>query len=395
MKKYLRQKKIYYCNQCKKIKTTIKEVYFVEQGHLRAFCSEECIRSFFKPLSDFFHEDEKSLRTEIKLEEEIRLSKESLYQFAGQTLGSPDEIWIDDSELNEELYYFIKKISAGQFKKTLSIDKKNGHKQEEPEGSQFFLDNSGTHKKEKSDEDHYDLFQEKKDEAKKGHKFQTIPLNVLEEQAQNKIGLKKSCQKDKSEEAFFAEDFYFIIVAYTFNEGPSYIIHQTMTKNKDLIERYQVGEQIDSLAIEDNLREQISEFNNDAQEESEIDADEKLLEIIENFKSSYLDGLLKLRKSWDVPFENFGHYESYLKETISFPDEVYQYKEEGEDFFVYIKGLDDHIRPFYYIVICMDFKDENALDNDTVIPIISFPSFDGELCQNYKRGQKVSGNQLN
>lgn len=121
--------------------------------------------------------------------------------------------------------------------------------------------------------------------------------------------------------------------------------------------------------------------------------DPKDIEAIEGRRSALFSKLLSERSAHDIPVESFAQYEGLAQSTLELPDEIYRSIEEtGEIFFTYIKSFQLQKSSFFYIVICLHYSTDVESGEDTLIPMISFPSCDGELYNKYKRGEKISGN---
>ena len=49
-------------------------------------------------------------------------------------------------------------------------------------------------------------------------------------------------------------------------------------------------------------------------------------------------------------------------------------------------------KSFYYFVICMNIGPSMEEAGDTILPILGFPSQDGETYNSYRKGRLISGN---
>ena len=129
--------------------------------------------------------------------------------------------------------------------------------------------------------------------------------------------------------------------------------------------------------------------------EGEIDGeamDPVLAKEIELKKGSLLAQILEERSPADVPIEEFPNFDKYYKPTLEKPDEVYYQKdEEGDSLYIYIKAFQNQSTSFYYYVVCLDTNPGFNSGMESVCPVISFPSNDGEIYQKYKNGRLVSG----
>jgi len=99
---------IYYCNECKKVVPQLESLLFVENNSSKGFCSEDCIESYFRPLIQFY---EGQL---LRLKERYPSSSPELNAFdddiklLNEILNSPDEVWLNKNELDEENYTYLK-----------------------------------------------------------------------------------------------------------------------------------------------------------------------------------------------------------------------------------------------------------------------------------------------
>ena len=103
----MKDKKLYFCNQCKKIVTSIDDLYFVEDSTARGFCSEECIEKFYTNIIYYFEEKNKSYRQSLNLLDEQCLTVTKNPVYVEKCLNNPSEVWIDNNDLNEEVYSYI------------------------------------------------------------------------------------------------------------------------------------------------------------------------------------------------------------------------------------------------------------------------------------------------
>ena len=116
------------------------------------------------------------------------------------------------------------------------------------------------------------------------------------------------------------------------------------------------------------------------------DEDMIFIQLLESKKSKLLADILMNRSESDIPFEDYSGYESCYQETLDFPDEVFEKKDnEGDVIFSYIKSFNN----FFYIVTCLKRK----LDNDVVnvYPILALPTTDIKMCQEFRGGTKLTG----
>jgi hypothetical protein len=155
------------------------------------------------------------------------------------------------------------------------------------------------------------------------------------------------------------------------------------TKNVDFLNEFKIGKELDNL--EDFLLASSSSGQ-------EMGLAPEVSEAIESKKSSFLASLLKERSIKDIPYEDFYDYDKFMVTTLEGPDEVYTEKDgEGDDLFTYIKAHEKDGISFYYFVICLSIESSRE-EEDTILPILGFPSLDGKTYKNFRKGRLVSGN---
>ena len=287
-------KKIYFCTECKKRIDSVEEILFVEDASNRGFCSESCILNFYRPYMDVFLQAELKLRKKLSIpnpEVENILMEAEEEHFFQKVLYSPDEVWLDTSELQEKYYTHILKIENIEI------------------------------------------------------------LNPL----------------------------YLIVTCSYFESSPSFVFHKTVTSSEALMEKYRTGNKIDI---------QIEEVKN---VEQEIELPPELLEQMDLKKSQLLAELLAARDSSDIDFEEFMDYEKFLSSTLDNPDEIYEIiDEQGELMATFIKSFKEGQFCFYYVAICWKC-DLVGVNEQILVPILSFPSTDNKLYQDYAVGEKTLG----
>lgn len=175
------------------------------------------------------------------------------------------------------------------------------------------------------------------------------------------------------------ESFSMIALCFIYANKPSFILFMTATQDEEILKKFTSGKKTE-MKISQEEKGNI------------IEIDAETLSILENKKSNYLADMLDSRSPADVPFESFHLYDECLDHTMQNPDEIFKSTDsEGDDIYTYIKA---HVRDtitFYYFVICFAFKGDKNPKNETLIPILSFPTLDGELYQRYKKGEVIQG----
>ncbi len=176
------------------------------------------------------------------------------------------------------------------------------------------------------------------------------------------------------------KSFEILSLMMVFDKRPSFVFVITATANEFLINAFKEGDKIDS--IEDFYNKQIA---------SELQVDESVIEEVEHKKNTMLAQHLGLRKDSDISFEKFELYSDCLTSTLEEYDELYLgFDEEGDQIYTYIKSFEKEGISFFYIILCQHQDSEEDLK--IVLPILSFPTIDGDLCGHYRNGEQISGN---
>jgi hypothetical protein len=179
-----------------------------------------------------------------------------------------------------------------------------------------------------------------------------------------------------NEEVFFyikkIKNIYSVMTCTVFNQAPAFIFNIFHTENDDLVRLYRIGEKREMKSVV---------FDN----ASTIDAE--LIQSLENKKSQLLSEVIIERKDSDIPIEFFSDFDECISVTMDMPDEVFSMSDkEGDKIFYFLKSFSDSkYKNYYYIVMALELlTDETA----TYIPILSFPTNDIYVYQNYRRGSR-------
>jgi hypothetical protein len=179
-------------------------------------------------------------------------------------------------------------------------------------------------------------------------------------------------------------NFFLVALCLVFENKPSFIFLVTATKKVDFLSEFKVGKELD------NLEDFLSASSSSGQD---MELAPELFETIESKKSSFLATLLKERSNKDIPYEDFYDYDKFMVTTLEGPDEVYTDKDgDGDDLFTYIKAHEKDGISFYYFVICLSIGSSTEEEEDTILPILGFPSLDGKTYKSFRKGRLVSGN---
>ncbi len=289
------ESKVYYCNHCKAFIDELEDLLFVEESSSKGFCSENCIEKFYQHLVDFFEERDKSLRDDLSLADEDCLKFVGKPKLMELVLSSPNEVWKNTNDLNEEYFHFIRKVTE------------------------------------------------------KG-----------------------------------SEPFSMIATCLIFDNKPSFILAVTASRSEEMVGHYKREQLVDKpLTLEAEADEEGFQS---------VEVDEELIESIELKKSNFLASLLEERSPSDIPFERFNMYDEFIEKTLQEPDEVFiNTDEEGDKVLTYIKAHELNGTSFYYFCLCMKYENSQKEGMETLLPILTFPSLDGELYEFYKKGTKLTG----
>ena len=178
---------------------------------------------------------------------------------------------------------------------------------------------------------------------------------------------------------------FLIIICSYFESSPSFIFHKTFTQSNELLKLYRTGDKVD-LQLLENV-----DYEQGQGDEQEVELPAEVIEQMELKKSQLLAQLLAAKNPSDIDFEEFIDYEKFLTSTLENPDEVYErLDDEGELMATFIKSFKEAEFCFYYVAICWKCNLEKVSEQ-VLVPILSFPSTDNELYQEYAVGDKIVG----
>lgn len=178
-----------------------------------------------------------------------------------------------------------------------------------------------------------------------------------------------------------AHPFYVIVLCTIFDTYPGYVLLSTVTESRFLMEEFRIGSEVD---VEEHFSEQL--------DEDELPITTSDVEIIDKKKTYLLKNHLDNLSIADIPVDKYELYEEYLSTTMQIPDEVYRNTDDdGDTLYTYIKAYDKQGVSFYYFVICMKLDMDAGEGEDVIIPVLTFPSVDGDLYRHYHKGEQVSG----
>lgn len=101
--------KTIFCENCRSKVSGIDNLFFIEDESDRGFCSEDCIKAFYKPFMETLEQEELIFRRNLNLSQE----DDSLYYLTRQDLLDeaiylPEEVWLLVNEVEQKFYTHIK-----------------------------------------------------------------------------------------------------------------------------------------------------------------------------------------------------------------------------------------------------------------------------------------------
>ncbi len=183
---------------------------------------------------------------------------------------------------------------------------------------------------------------------------------------------------------------YLLGTALFYHERPSMLLFHTVTSFESLVNEFRKDENIK------NKKNQPSTQSASPSEadtpKKEVTIPDEVIQALEKKKSEYLADFLTFRSKQDINLEDFTKYEKYTGMVLNDPDEIFEYIDADNDqILTYIKSFIQKEGPFFYIVVCLKVDEDLKSNEDVLIPIITFPSTDGELYKKYKLGERISG----
>ncbi len=182
------------------------------------------------------------------------------------------------------------------------------------------------------------------------------------------------------------ETINMLVNCFTYSGEISLILHSLCTKSNELISLFS----FQSKKFNENEAGHFPEENL-----NEVEVDQKMIDEIELKKSTYLAELMEERKETDIPIESFHLYENFFSPTLYEPDEIYSYIDQsGDEILSYIRAHEQEGKSFYYLILCLKGDEKNKVEQ-LIYPIVSFPTVDGKLAHNYRKGEMISGSLKN
>lgn len=189
-----------------------------------------------------------------------------------------------------------------------------------------------------------------------------------------------------------------VVIASIYNFEPSFIFLTLQTSSAQLINEFRYDENVTLWYLQStqNINQTSHEDvigQGEEMSSEDTDADLLFMQHLESKKSKILAEILMNRKDDDISFEDYTDYDFCFKETLDLPDEVFEYKDnEGDIIFFYLKSFNSGLNlssSYTYIIIAI--KQKNDQDQVNVYPVLAVPTTDMELCQEFRKGIRLTG----
>ncbi|NOT80685.1 MAG: hypothetical protein HOP07_17000 [Bacteriovoracaceae bacterium] len=189
-----------------------------------------------------------------------------------------------------------------------------------------------------------------------------------------------------------------VVIASIYNFEPSFIFLTLQTSSAQLINEFRYDENVTLWYLQStqNINQTSHEDvmgQGEVMSSEDTDADLLFMQHLESKKSKILAEILMNRKDDDISFEDYTDYDFCFQETLDLPDEVFEYKDnEGDIIFFYLKSFNSGLNlssSYTYIIIAI--KQKNDQDQVNVYPVLAVPTTDMELCQEFRKGIRLTG----
>lgn len=180
--------------------------------------------------------------------------------------------------------------------------------------------------------------------------------------------------------------FYSLVICFIYDKKISFVLLATHTQSLELVALFQTGVKI---ATEEILfpYQQLVEVEHSAQD---------IKEIIESKKSQILAMLIEKWSDDDIPFEKFSDYDDHLEKTFKMPDNIFSITDDENDkLYVYTRSIINLGKTCYYYVICYKTNDEWSIEEDSLIPVLFFPSNNKFILDDIKLVEQFDRNKIN
>ncbi|OFZ21354.1 MAG: hypothetical protein A2202_05265 [Bdellovibrionales bacterium RIFOXYA1_FULL_36_14] len=189
--------------------------------------------------------------------------------------------------------------------------------------------------------------------------------------------------------------YYLITITLTYQKKPSFVFLMTATQSQEVVKRFRQGEPVENIS---QYQQQVSrDHKNKDLFMGAADLDQlepSIREFLESKKSTFLSWILKNHSLDDIEIESYVNYMHFIRTTLEDPDEIYRWTDdEGDTMLTYIKGGEQEGICFYYLVICSHQQQDNG--HNMALPILTFPTRNSAIYNNFKKGDRISGNLKN
>ena len=107
--------KKYFCTNCRKEVTAVKELYFIEENSQKGFCCEMCIEKYYLPLVETLEKNDEKIKNSDTFHTGEYDHLNNNNEIVEKIFSEPDEVYYQKNELDEILYFFHKEFSGGYF----------------------------------------------------------------------------------------------------------------------------------------------------------------------------------------------------------------------------------------------------------------------------------------
>ena len=189
--------------------------------------------------------------------------------------------------------------------------------------------------------------------------------------------------------------YYLITITLTYQKRPSFVFLMTATQSLEVVKRFRQGLPVENIALYQQQSNSDKKNKDLFMGATDLDQLEPAIrEFLESKKSTFLSWILKNHSAEDIEIESYVNYMHFIRTTLEDPDEIYRWTDdEGDIMLTYIKGGEQEGICFYYLVICSHQQSDNG--HNMALPILTFPTRNSAIYNNFKKGERISGNLKN
>ena len=98
---------LYYCRECKRVVSSLSDLFFVEENSSNGFCSEGCIEKFYVKIVDYFDSYNKEVLNNLNIQEEHVENESRLLE---EVLNRPKKVYQWSNQLGTEITHFLGEV---------------------------------------------------------------------------------------------------------------------------------------------------------------------------------------------------------------------------------------------------------------------------------------------